>query len=134
MAPDSAPPTPERVEPLPESVELPPSLDEEEAFGEESALARRIALPEGRNLRTHTARGVLINSAFQIGLTGVGLVRRAGIAAFLTQTEFGFWGLLVTTLITLSWLKQVGVSDKYVQQDDPDEEHAFQKAFTLELL
>jgi polysaccharide transporter, PST family len=115
-------------------MELPPPLDEEEAFGEESTLARRIALPEGRSLRSHTARGVLINSAFQIGLTGVGLIRRVGIAVFLTQTQYGLWGLIVTTLITLSWLKQVGLTDKYIQQDDPDEERAFQKAFTLELL
>jgi lipopolysaccharide exporter len=119
--------------PSPEG-EGPPPLDEEEAFAQQTGLRRLIPLPKGRSLREHTARGVLINSFFQLGLTGVGLVRRVGIAAFLTQTEYGFWGLIVTTLITLSWLKQVGISDKYVQQDDPNEERAFQKAFTLELL
>jgi O-antigen/teichoic acid export membrane protein len=36
-------------------------------------------------------------------------------------------------VVTLSWLKQVGISDKYVQQDEPDQERAFQKAFTLEV-
>jgi O-antigen/teichoic acid export membrane protein len=128
MATERAPAPAESVEPPP------PPLDEEEAFSEESSLARRISLPEGRSLRTHTARGVLINSFFDIGLTVLGFVRRVGIAAFLTQTEYGLWGLIVTTLITLSWLKQIGISDKYVQQDDPDEEHAFQKAFTLEML
>ena len=70
------------------------------------------------------ARGVLINSFFEVGLTALGFVRRVGIAAFLTTTEYGFWGLIVTTLLTLSWLKQVGISDKYVQQDDPDEQLA----------
>jgi polysaccharide transporter, PST family len=115
-------------------MELPPALDEEEAFADESAVRRRIALPDGRSLRTHTARGVLINSCFEIGLTVLGFVRRVGIAAFLTQSQYGLWGLILTTLITLSWLKQIGISDKYVQQDDPNEEHAFQKAFTLELL
>ena len=38
------------------------------------------------------------------------------------------------TLGTLLWLRQVGVADKYIQQDEEDQELAFQKAFTLELL
>jgi lipopolysaccharide exporter len=125
-----------RIPPPVPDEEKPPPLDEEEAFNQtqEDLLNRRIVLPEGRTLREHAARGVLINSLFQIGISGIGLIRRVGIAAFLTTTEFGFWGLIVTTLITLSWLKQVGINDKYVQQEDPDEELAFQKAFTLELI
>jgi O-antigen/teichoic acid export membrane protein len=87
----------------------------------------------GRGLRGHAARGVIVNSAFQVGLVGLGLVRNIGVAAFLTAAEFGFWGLIVTILLTLIWLKQVGIGDKYIQQDDPDQEAAFQKAFTLEL-
>src|SRR3954453_20707586 len=90
--------------------------------------------PDGRttNLRVRTARGTLINSAFQVGLAGLGLVRRVSVAAFLTRDEFGVWGILLATLITLVWLKQVGIADKYIQQSEPDQEHAFQKAFTLE--
>lgn len=87
----------------------------------------------GRTLRQHTARGVLITSAFQVGLAGVGLLRRVLVAAFLTQEEFGLWGLLLSILITLGWLKQVGIADKYIQQSDDDQERAYQKAFTLEL-
>src|SRR3954451_8216007 len=89
---------------------------------------------QGRSLRQHTARGTLINAAFQIGLAGLGLLRRVLIAAFLTRGEFGVWGIIVTTLTTLAWLKQLGIGDKYIQQDEPDQEAAFQKAFTLELL
>src|SRR3954452_6786024 len=89
---------------------------------------------QGRSLRQHTALGTLINSAFQVGLALLGLLRRVLIAAFLTRGEFGVWGIIVTTLITLSWLKQLGIGDKYVQQDEPDQEAAYQKAFTLELL
>jgi O-antigen/teichoic acid export membrane protein len=92
----------------------------------------RIAL-EGRTLREHTARGAIINSLFQIGLGVVGLVQRVAVAGFLTISEYGLWGLLVTTLITLAWLKQIGIADKFVQQDEADQEAAFQKAFTLEL-
>ena len=63
----------------------------------------------------------------------LGLVQRVAVAALLTITEYGLWGLIVTALITLAWLKQIGIADKFVQQDEPDQEAAFQKAFTLEL-
>lgn len=113
---------------------LPTSLPtgEDDAQPLEQRLEERFAL-KGKSLRRHTAQGALINSAFQVGLAGVGLLKRVGVAAFLTLGEYGLWGILVTTLITLSWLKQVGISDKYIQQDDPDQELAFQKAFTLEV-
>jgi O-antigen/teichoic acid export membrane protein len=86
------------------------------------------------NLRTHTARGTLINSAFQVGLAALAMLRRVAVAAFLTREEFGVWGIILATLITLAWLKQVGIGDKYVQQSEPDQEAAFQKAFTIELV
>jgi O-antigen/teichoic acid export membrane protein len=41
--------------------------------------------------------------------------------------------VLAAALGTLLWLKQVGVGDKYVQQEEDDQERAFQVAFTLEL-
>jgi O-antigen/teichoic acid export membrane protein len=86
-----------------------------------------------RGLRRLATRGVIVNSAFQVGFAGLNLLRRLLIAAFLTRAEFGVWGILIATLITLSWLKQLGIGDKYVQQNEPDQELAFQKAFTLEL-
>ena len=86
-----------------------------------------------RNLRVRAARGTIVNSAFQIGLALLGLVRQLAVAAFLTQEQFGLWGILLAILNTLVWLKQVGISDKYIQQSEPDQELAFQKAFTLEL-
>lgn len=87
----------------------------------------------GRSLRAHTARGMLVNSAFQVGFAALGLLKRVAVAAFLTASEFGVWGLLLATLIALAWLKQVGVGDKYVQQSERDQVAAFQKAFTIEL-
>jgi O-antigen/teichoic acid export membrane protein len=89
---------------------------------------------EPADLRRQTARGALINSGFQIGFAGLGLLRRVVVAAFLTASQFGVWGLILSTLLTLSWLKQVGVGDKYIQQNEPDQEAAFQKAFTIELV
>lgn len=112
----------------------PPELPQEEAVevGAAEPLQDRLALG-GRSLREHTARGVIINSLFQIGLAGLGLLQRVAVAAFLTTSEYGFWGILVVMLLTLSWFKQIGIGEKYVQQDDPDQVRAFQKAFTLEL-
>ena len=84
-------------------------------------------------MRVRTARGVLINTAFRIALAIVGLARNAAFAIFLTREEYGLWGLVLTTLITIAFLKQIGISDKFVQQREPDQEAAFQKAFSLEL-
>src|SRR3954447_6740614 len=97
---------------------IPPSAPtgEDDPIAQEQRIEERFHL-EGRSLREHTARGAIINSAFQVGLAGVNLVKRVGVAAFLTTGDYGIWGILVTTLITLSWLKQIGISDKYVQQD-----------------
>jgi O-antigen/teichoic acid export membrane protein len=87
----------------------------------------------GVNLRRRAARGTLINSGFQIGLTGLGALQRIAVAAFLTRAQYGLWGIIFTVLLTLILVKTLGIADKYVQQSEPDQEVAFQKAFTLEL-
>ena len=38
------------------------------------------------------------------------------------------------SLSTLVWLKQAGVGDKFIQQDEEDQALAFQRAFTIELI
>jgi O-antigen/teichoic acid export membrane protein len=95
--------------------------------------ARKVALG-GRTLRGHAARGTIINAAFSVGTNTLTLIRGFVVASFLTAQDYGVWGIIIVALGTLTWLKQVGVSDKYIQQDDEDEETAFQKAFTLELI
>jgi O-antigen/teichoic acid export membrane protein len=87
-----------------------------------------------RSLRVHAARGTLVNGAFNVAVTSLGLLRGFIVAAFLTPSDYGVWGIIVIAFGTLTWLKQVGVSEKYVQQDEPDQELAFQRAFTIELL
>src|SRR4051794_13301321 len=89
--------------------------------------------PDG-GLRRVAARGTLINAAFQIGLAGLGTFRRIAVAAFLTREEFGLWGVILPIIITLAWIKEIGVADKYIQQREPDQEREWQYAFTLELL
>src|SRR3954463_5368432 len=94
---------------------------------------RELALGD-RSLRAHAARGTMINGAFNVAVSSLGLVRGFIVAAFLTADDYGVWGIVVIAFGTLSWLKQVGVSEKYVQQTEPDQELAFQRAFTIELL
>jgi PST family polysaccharide transporter len=86
------------------------------------------------SLRTRTARGTLVNGAFMVTMQSLGLLKGFVVAAFLTRSEYGLWGLLVISLGTLTWLKEVGIADKYVQQEDDDQRLAFQKAFTVDLL
>jgi PST family polysaccharide transporter len=93
----------------------------------------RFAL-HGRTLRAHAARGTLINAAFLAGVDLLALVRGFVVAAFLTRADYGVWGILVIALGTLLMLKQVGIDDRYVQQDEADQELAFQRAFSAELL
>jgi PST family polysaccharide transporter len=88
----------------------------------------------GLPLRTYAARGVLVNSAFDIGLSSLGLIRGFVLAALLTRADYGVWGVLAVSLGVLAQLKFVGVSDKYIQQEEADQELAFQRAFTAELI
>jgi O-antigen/teichoic acid export membrane protein len=86
------------------------------------------------SLRHATARGTIVNAGFTIGLDVLTLLKGFVVAAFLSTSDYGIWGLLVVSLGAFALLKQVGVGDKYVQQEEPDQELAFQKAFTLDLV
>jgi O-antigen/teichoic acid export membrane protein len=86
----------------------------------------------GRSLRRHAARGTIINGAFNVAMTTLGLMRGFILAGFLATSDYGVWGVLSVAVAGLFWFKDVGVPDKYVQQDEEDQELAFQKAFTLE--
>jgi len=88
----------------------------------------------GYTLRAWAARGMLINTAFNIGLTGLGLVRGFVLAAFLTRADYGVWGILIVSLGIVARLKVIGIGEKFIQQDEDNQELAFQKAFTLEVL
>jgi O-antigen/teichoic acid export membrane protein len=90
--------------------------------------------PERRDLRRTAARGTVLNSTLQIGFSGLTTLQRVIVAAYLTRSEFGLWGIIASILINLGFLKDLGIGDKYLQQNEPDQERAYQKAFTLELL
>lgn len=88
--------------------------------------------PGGR--RQRAARGAVINAAFLIGLNGLNLIKGFAVAAFLTASDYGTWGLLIAAFTTVLALAQVGVDDKYVQQREEDQQAAFEVAFTLQCL
>lgn len=100
----------------------------------DTSRASRLRNLTGRSLRQHAARGMVINTGFLCGLSLLGLVRGFVLAALLSREDYGIWGILVVSLGTLLWLKQVGIGDRYIQQDEDDQELAFQKAFTLEAM
>jgi O-antigen/teichoic acid export membrane protein len=88
-----------------------------------------------RSLRLHTAKGVMINGAFDVGLLGVSALRGLIVAGFLTRAQYGVWGVLGLTMFTALALKnQFGAGDKYVQQSETDQELAFRTAFTVEAI
>ena len=86
------------------------------------------------SLRRLTASGSVVNGLFQVGIVTLGLVKGVAVAVFLDPSEYAIWGILIISITTIAWLKQVGVADKFVQQDEPDQELAWQRAFTFELL
>ena len=94
----------------------------------------RVNVRPGSNLRRIAARGTIINAGFLVALQGLGLIRGFIVAIFLSPKDYGVWGLLVISLGTMLWLSQIGIDDKYIQQDYEDQEEAFQVAFTLETL
>jgi O-antigen/teichoic acid export membrane protein len=115
------------------SASPPPEIPEDATAAPPSEVPDKVPA-EALGLRRRAARGMLINAVFLAGLTSLGLIKGFVVAAFLSRGDYGVWGLLVVTLGTLGWLKQIGVSDRYVQQQDDDQELAFQRAFTLEIL
>jgi O-antigen/teichoic acid export membrane protein len=94
------------------------------------------AQPAGASdFRRRAAGGIFVNSAFQLGLVAASALRGVVVAAFLTRSDYGIWGIVSLTLWTALSLKTVfGASDKYIQQSDDDQEDAFQRAFTVEVI
>ena len=101
---------------------------------EDPGADRYIGVPDDRSLREHTAHGVIVNAGFNILIAVMATVRRLSVAFFLTAEDYGLWGIILLAVSTLVFLKDVGIGDKYVQQGELDQELAFQKAFTLEVV
>ena len=128
-------------DPIPEDasvgpVELPP---EAAGVGGPAEIAASLvdsspeSAPPVGGRRRAAARGMVVNSAFFIGLGTLQLLKALIVARLLTQDEFGIWSIVFLSFAFVFSLKAVAVGNKYVQQDEPDQESAFQKAFTLEI-
>lgn len=128
VPPPVAPPPPATgrlpAEPPPPAAGRPPAEPPLPATGRPAA---------GSGLRIRAARGTIVNAIFLTGVNTLALVRGFLVAAFLTTTEYGVWGVVLVVLATLQFLRQIGIGDKYIQQDEPDQQVAFRKAMTLEL-
>lgn len=92
----------------------------------------RFSFPRAE-LRRRTARGVLVNGGFLVLVEAVTLLQQVVVARMLSASQVGLYGIVSVTVVTLLTLKQVGIDEQYVQQEEEDQELAFQRAFTLEL-
>ena len=86
------------------------------------------------NFRARAAKGVLVNGVYLVGLNFLNLIKGFVAAGILATADYGIWGILSVTLIAMLWLKDMGVQDRFVAQNDEDQEKAFQEAFSVELL
>lgn len=73
-----------------------------------------------------------MNSVFLGGINGLTIIQGIVVANLLGPGEYGLWGLLAISFGTLFALGGIGISDKYVQQDHPDQQAAFEISFTLQ--
>jgi PST family polysaccharide transporter len=90
--------------------------------------------PGDGSLRRRVARGTVINAGFLALVNSLGFVRGVVVAAFVSAGDYGVWGILSVGLATLLLFRQVGIGEKFIQQDEADQEQAFQKAMTLHLI
>ena len=98
--------------------------DARDRFGEDRAT----------DLRARTAGGTIVNAIFMIGVSAITLLQAIVLARLLPVSVLGLWGLVMAGFMTLIALGSVGIDDKYVQQDDPDQQRAFEIAFTLQII
>jgi O-antigen/teichoic acid export membrane protein len=94
--------------------------------------AERFSFPR-EELRARAARGAIINGGFLLVMEALGLVQAVVVARILSADQVGLYGIVSVTVMTILALKQVGIDEAYVQQDESDQEVAFQHAFTIDL-
>ena len=95
-------------------------------------LTGRFSFPRAE-LRRRTVRGVLVTGAFLLAIDAIVVAQGLLVTHLLGPELIGLYGIVAVTVTTVIALKRVGIDEAYVQQDEPDEQEAFQRAFTLEL-
>jgi PST family polysaccharide transporter len=86
------------------------------------------------DLRGLAADGAIVTGVFHLGVAALTLLRGFAVAALVTPTDYGVWGLLGLAVWTALAIRSLGVNEKYVQQSEGDQILAFQRAFTIELI
>ena len=85
------------------------------------------------SIRSRAARGTIVNAIFMIAASVVTLVQALVVARLVSTTVYGEWGMLMAGFMSLLLLGSVGINDKYIQQDEADQQRAFEVAFTLQV-
>lgn len=98
----------------------------------EEAVRRRRAEIGGGGLRARVAGGTIVNTIYLLSINALTMVQGLLLAGLLGAKEYGLWGLLAISFGTLFALAAVGLDDKFIQQDHPDQQAAFEIAFTLQ--
>jgi O-antigen/teichoic acid export membrane protein len=98
---------------------------------DDATLRRRAEIGPG-GLRGRVARGTIVNTVYLVAVNGLTIVQGLLMARVLGAREYGLWALLAMSFGTLFALAAVGLDDKYLQQDHPDQRKAFEIAFTLQ--
>jgi O-antigen/teichoic acid export membrane protein len=88
----------------------------------------------GRGLRGRVARGTIVNTVYLVSINALTIIQGLLLARLLGTSQYGLWGLLAISFGTLFALGGLGLNDKYVQQDHPDQKAAFEIAFTLQAM
>jgi O-antigen/teichoic acid export membrane protein len=101
---------------------------------ERDAMLRRRAEIGDDGLRARTARGAIVNTLYLLGINALAVANGVVVAGLIGPAEYGLWGLLIVSFGTLFALAAVGIDDKYINQDHPDQQAAFEIAFTLQAL
>jgi O-antigen/teichoic acid export membrane protein len=101
---------------------------------QDDAQARRRAEMGGGSLRGRVARGTIVNAVYLVSINGLTIVQGLLVAGLLGPSQYGLWGLLAISFGTLLALGGIGLNDKYIQQDHPDQKAAFELAFTLQCM
>jgi len=84
-------------------------------------------------LRVRAARGAIINGVFLATVEALTVLQLIIVARLLSTSDVGLYGIVSVTVVSLLALKQVGIDEGYVQQDEADQELAFQRAFSIEI-
>ena len=111
------------------------SIDNPElASAEREAMLRRRAELGPEALRVRFARGTIVNTLHLVAINALSIVQGVLVARLLGASEYGLWGLIVISFSTLFALAAIGLDDKYINQDHPDQQAAFEIAFTLQTM